>query len=447
MKVRKMSRKVLAATLALSMGVTMTGCNEQRQTVIYDTELPDTIEISSEYQTVNLTEDVSSTKPDYSDIDRDVYDDYYSNLDKAAFNIFNQCVQESKDGENILVSPASIQMALGMAATGAEGETLSEMEKVLGDSLKIGDINTALGYISNNMENAEGVEWNAANSIWMREDSGISIKPSQDYLDTIMKYYNADIFSLPFDDKAGEEMNAWVNKETKGMIPTIVEGKPDGDMHIMNALAFEGKWDDEYEDDDIIEGRTFTGYDGNASEVTMLSSTEDRYFEFGDGTGFIKNYSGGRYSFVGILPKEGVSLKDYIQSVADEKLSFRDAFLNADSGIVHLEMPEFNNKYENEMSSELQNLGMPTAFTGNAEFPGLNTERGMRISSVVHKTYIDVSREGTKAAAVTDVTLRCTGVMIVDDEISITLDRPFIYAIVDNDSGIPIFLGAENVIQ
>ena len=197
----------------------------------------------------------------------------------------------------------------------------------------------------------------------------------------------------------------------------------------------------------------FTNADRSTSNCTMLSSTEDRYFTLGEGTGFIKPYKGGEYSFVGILPEEGVSPEEYIKDLVKNNEDFSKAVREAEYGEVYVTMPEFTTDYGNEgMVDVYKNMGMNLPFDQDkADLKGIFTNDSnskVWIDKIIHKTHIEVDREGTRAAAVTAVEVdTCAAVMPVAEPVVITLDRPFVYAIVDNETGIPVFLGCMNNMQ
>ncbi len=155
--------------------------------------------------------------------------------------------------------------------------------------------------------------------------------------------------------------------------------------------------------------------------------------------GFVKNYAGGKYSFAALLPNEGVSIDDYVASLTGEGLV--TTLKNAQDAGVQAQLPKFTYEYKIKMNDALAALGMPTAFTSGADFTKMsNLPAGkLVIGEVVHKTYIEVTEIGTRAGAVTEVGMELTSMPMFDR--IITLDRPFVYVIVDNATNLPIFIG------
>ena len=182
----------------------------------------------------------------------------------------------------------------------------------------------------------------------------------------------------------------------------------------------------------------------------MMSGSEGIYLNDGQATGFVKYYRDPRYSFAAVLPNEGVSLDEYIASLDGEKL--QNLLNTKEYCEVNTKMPKFEFDYELNMNDTLKALGMPTAFLpGIADFSGLNDLEGMPtwIGKVIHKTHIDLSESGTKAAAVTAVIMEA-GCAIEPDKPEpkeVTLDRPFLFMIVDNTTELPIFIGTVKDIQ
>lgn len=374
------------------------------------------------------------------------YSDDYKNMDKAALKIFGQCLDRDKE-HNVLISPFSINLALGLVENGADGNTLSEMEKVIGGGVSVQNMNKDLRYITSKMESDKDVNWNVANSIWLNTGDNNTVNLKESYINTVSPYYDPMIVGLEFNDEAKDRINGWVNEETHEMIPTILDKPLQGRMALINAVAFEGEWDEPFSEDDILEDFDFTNYDGTTSSITMLSGEGSSYYTFGDGMGFKVDYKGGQYSFVGILPPEDVELSDYVNSLIKEDVSLTECMESESGNKVYYNFPEFKTEYSQEMSEPMKSLGMNEAFTESADFSRLNDGNAMYISQIQHKTYINVNREGTEAAAATAVMMTEGCVMNEDQPPVITLDRPFMYMIVDNTTHMPIFMGAQNVMQ
>lgn len=354
--------------------------------------------------------------------------------------------------QNVLISPTSIQFAFGMTENGADGATLSEMEQIINGGLSIDEWNRGMYALNQRLSSAEEVDWNVADSIWVKNDGSVTLK--EPFVLDAVSYYDADIVMAPFDDSTVVDINAWVNENTNGMIPSLLSTiSPYTRMYLMNAMAFEGEWKEEYEEYQIRENREFTNADGTTSYVTMLSSEEYGYFYLGDGIGFRKNYKGGEYSFVGILPPENQMVEEYVAELLENQESFASAVKELRHDVpVYVEIPEFTLDYDVEMADMLIGMGLEKAFSDedDADFTRMVTEDSapIHIGAVIHKTHIEVDRKGTRAAAITAITMDTTcSVMEVQEPVYIYLNRPFVYAIIDNETGLPIFIGCMNELE
>lgn len=356
--------------------------------------------------------------------------------------------EESKDletDENILISPYSVLSALAMTANGAQGDTLDEMELVLCDGMNIENLNAYLYSLRMDLASSESVAFHTANSIWIKDREDFKVRDS--FLQTEKNYYNADAFLVPMNEDTVEDINDWVNENTKEMIPTLLNEIPeDVVMYLINALAFEGEWEVPYERDQIIEDSTFVNGLGEKENVTMLHSDESWYLYDDKCTGFLKYYKDGRFAFMAILPDEGYSVNDYLEGMTGE--SYQQLFDSRMEGDVDVKMPEFSYEYDTQLKETLNLLGIEKAFADSADFSNMaDVDELLFISQVVHKTFIQVDREGTEAAAVSSINMAVGCAPEEGEPLYVYLNRPFLYAIVDTETGIPIFTGVVNTVE
>jgi len=345
------------------------------------------------------------------------------------------------EGENVLMSPLSVMLALAMTANGAEGETQAEMESLLGGGLSIEELNGYLHTYMDDLPSSRDSKLQIPNSIWFRDAAEFTVEP--DFLQVNADYYGAEIRKEPFDESTVGKINGWVEDHTDSMIKEIIrEISPDTMMYLINALAFDAKWEEEYEKHNVYD-HPFTSWSGETYDVTMMSSTESWYLDDGSAVGFVKPYKGGHYSFAALLPNEGVDIEDYMASMNGEKLL--ETINSAMSATVIAGLPEFTCEDDTLLNRELEKLGMPLAFDAErANLSGLghSSDGNLYIGQVLHKTFISVDRQGTKAAAVTAVEITTECAVEPVDVYYVTLDRPFVYMIVDNATGLPVFIGA-----
>ena len=412
----------------------------QQETPVYATQSGLTAIVG---ETVNLSDYVTADQPELSEMQPDEIQ--IAGISDSSLCLLSANMKENP-GKNVLISPTSILFAFGMAENGAAGETLSEMEQVVNGGIGIDELNPLMYSMNQKLSSADEVSWSVADSIWVRNSEKRELPLQEQFVKDAVTYYDADIIMAPFDETTLEDINAWVNENTHGMIPTLLDEIPsEAIMYLINAMAFEGEWQEQYEDTQIMEGREFNNADGGHSTVTMLSSEETRYMELGGGIGFQKDYKGGEYSFIGILPPEDMSLTEYVEMLvgdyADSGADLAASVRNAKSDMpVYVTMPEFKADYGIEMKELLLNMGMEKPFGMEADFSKMFTDSSAYIGAVYHKTHIEVDRKGTKAAAVTAIEMDEAAA----EGVYIYMNRPFLYGIVDNETGSPIFLGCVN---
>lgn len=370
-------------------------------------------------------------------------DRFISAQAELAVKLFKASVEKSEN-ESVLISPLSIQLALAMTANGANGQTKAEMEKLLGGDIPLEELNAYLYTYINSLPSNEKYKLELANSIWFRDDAE-RLTVEKNFLQTNADYYGAQAYKAPFDQQTVKDINDWVNKHTDGMIEKIIDKiGPDEVLHLINALAFDAKWETPYERHSINDG-IFNALSGEERKVKMMHSEEYKYIETDNATGFIKDYKDGKYAFAALLPNEDVDLYDYIASLTGEGL--KRTLDNAEEEAVNAAIPKFSYDYSLLMNDILAELGMPTAFSPDADFRkmGTSTVGNIFISSVLHKTYIEVDENGTKAAAVTSIQTWDSAAIMPEKEV--ILDRPFVYMIIDNSTNLPIFIGTVTDIQ
>lgn len=350
-----------------------------------------------------------------------------------AVRLFKACSDEEG---NMLVSPLSVLAALSMAANGAEGDTLKEMENVLGMSLD--ELNEFYYNYAAQLVSGEKAKLELANSVWFTADARFTV--NEGFLQKNADIFGADVFKAPFDDGTLNDINSWVNEHTDGMIPSILDEIPqEAVMYLINALAFDAEWAEVYKKSDVWNG-DFTLENGEKRNVEFMHSEEYAYLSGDNCEGFLKYYNGGRYAFAALLPNEGVTVSELVASLDGGKLM---AILNGvkEEG-VSASMPKFETEYSAQLADVLSAMGMPRAFDiETAEFKGLGTSiaGNIYISRVIHKTFISVDERGTRAGAATAV--ECCDEAAMFFEHTIRLDRPFVYMLIDTETNLPFFIG------
>lgn len=367
----------------------------------------------------------------------DMTDNYDENNLLSVMNFSTDLFKANVGRDNTLISPISVLSALGMTANGAQENTLSQMEEVFGISRQ--QLNQLLALYIRSLPDEEKLKVSMANSIWFREGGRIEVE--RDFLQTNANYYDAGIYRAKFDSDTLKAINDWVKKETEGMIENILDEIPDeAMMYLINALSFDAEWETIYNENEVRKD-TFTAEDGSIQTTDMMFSTESLYIDDDQAKGIIKNYAGGKYAFMALLPDEGISVSDYIASLTGEKL--QTLIKEAENTSVFTMIPKFHSEYSVEMSEILQGMGMTDAFDHKkADLTGLGTspEGNLYISRVIHKTTIEVDEKGTKAGAATVVEVVAESAAPVETK-EVLLNRPFVYMIIEKETGLPLFMG------
>ena len=378
----------------------------------------------------NLTENISKNDSDSKAADKEF---------KAAVASFSADLfkYNYSNGKTTLVSPLSVLTALALVQNGAEGETLVQLERALG-GLDRDALNKYMRAYCDFL--SAGDELKIANSVWT--DSSVEAK--QAFLQKAVDSYSAQLFSAPLSDpKTVESINSWVKKNTDGMIPKIIE-KADryAVMMLVNAIAFDAKWETPYKRSDI-EKLEFTSYSGSKKKTDFMCSTENVYLKDGGTVGFMKPYKNGRFAFAALLPDENTGIDDYVASLSGDKLM--KIFSSAKRGNeVNVKMPKFRAEYSAQLIDTLKKMGVKDAFDSKtADFSSLIENRDAYIATVVHKTFIEVDENGTRAAA---STLVGADTMSLMEPYSVFLNRPFVYMIVDTETNLPLFIGVQTEI-
>lgn len=347
--------------------------------------------------------------------------------------------------ENLVFSPASIYLALAMTYAGAEGVTADEMARVLHIDLDAETFHRAMNTLDRELESRsfeEGddrVQLSIANSIWAQQDTTFE----QPFLDTLAVYYGAGVRLVDYKtaaEKARRAINAWVADETNDKITELIpEGMLDEltRLVLVNAIYLDATWAQPFDADETYDG-SFTLEGGRTVQVPMMHQTGRFAYASGDGWQAVQlPYSGNKLAMLLIVPDDG----RFAQVEADLSGTFvADAVAGLGTTDVALTMPKYELRTQAGLNGVLTGLGMATAFDPDrADFSGMTSEERLFISGVVHEAYIAVDEEGTEAAAATGVVMGVTSAPLV--EVQLTIDRPFIFALRDTETGAILFFG------
>jgi len=355
------------------------------------------------------------------------------------FEFFSKVNELSGSDDNLMVSPLSVSMALGMTRNGAANETLEAMTGTLGFAgMTDAEINESYKYIVETFSALDPkVKLQIANSIWYRD--GFSVLPA--FIETNKTYFNAEVAPLDFSSPTAVDIiNGWVNEKTNELIPEILDAIPaDAVMYLVNAVYFKGQWKYQFDKEKTVE-KPFTL--ANASKVqvpAMIQHATYNYFKATDFEAVELPYNQGNYTMTVLLPNYNKSINELISQLTQANWNtWSQQFSETD---IQLQLPRFKYEYKEEnMKPILTALGMGVAFTDNADFARINPNADLSISRVLHNTFIETNEEGSEAAAVTLVEMVETSAG-PDQPYYFTVDRPFVYFISEKSTGTILFIG------
>lgn len=381
------------------------------------------------------------TSPDCSEAElaEQVHDDT-----TFALRLYQQLVATNQD--DLFFSPHSVSVALAMAYAGARGDTEAGMEEAL--SLTLGQEGThpamnaldlaLVGREDEAVDASQPFTLNLVNSVWAQEGADIET----DWLDTLAMHYGAGAWTVDFaadPEAAREAINAEISEATEGMIPELLaEGTIDAGTPLVltNAVLFKASWNTAFEEEDTVDGE-FTTISGEAATVPMMRGTVSARYAEGEGYQAVElPYDGEMFSMLLLIP-EADTFSSFEASLDVD--AFEAIWGALDDQSVALTLPRWETRSDYSLVSALGNLGMSTAFGAAADFTGISGSLPLTIDDVLHQAVITVDEEGTEAAAATAVVFETGG--IPEDPVTVSVDRPFLYAVLDRQTGAVLFLG------
>ena len=322
---------------------------------------------------------------------------------------------------NVLLSPASLALALGMAAEGAAGETLTELL----EALDARDASGLRGIVPGEIQSANAAF--AAPELPLKDD----------YVRRLSEGYGAEWFDL--DAGVVEKVNAWVAAHTDGLIDRLLREAPDPQtgLILINAVAMDARWEKPFEACDTVED----AFHAPGGDVTVEMMYQQETFDYveRDGLQIVRlPYSNGALEMWIALPGEGVGMEGLLDALAERGMAGLTE--GAEARTVNLFLPKFDLSSENSLSEALKALGVELPFSGDADFSGIS-EVPVMIDEVLQKVRVQLDEEGTRAAAATALTVKCMAMLPVEEPVELRADRPFAFAISDGETGSVCFAG------
>lgn len=377
--------------------------------------------------------DAAASAPDSAT--RPVYESF-------GFALFRDAAQHGAG--NLFLSPVSAGLALGMAYSGARGPTRGDMARTLGvEGIAPEDVAAANARMLESLRGQHDVELLIANALWAQQ--GVSLAP--EFIVGTRRDFGADVQTLDFRSPAAlAVINGWVARSTNGKIPTILTSQPDPLPVLMlaNAVYFKGKWASKF-DSANTQNRAFSRLDGSQVQRRMMTRTGTYAIGSAKHLAVLRMpYVGDRFGLYVLLPDSGVGLGAAYQAL--DAASW-DALVSTGFGsrAVHVVLPRFTIRTGATLNAALKRLGMASAFSAAADFGGMMPAaaagRRIAISDVRQQTFIEVTEEGTEAAAATSVGVTATAVHREPPVVQFVADRPFVAVLRDDRTGAILFIG------
>jgi len=365
---------------------------------------------------------------------------------RFAFELYDQ--YKDTDG-NVFFSPHSVSSALQMVHEGARGKTAEEIRSVFhfseDNATRIRSF--AKLYEQTNPQNAN-YQLSTANALWAQNDYPFD----QNYLKTVETYYRGKATNLDFvsdTENSRQTINEWVSDKTAQKIPELFAPgslNPLTRLVLTNAIYFKGKWATSFEKI-MTQERDFTTSTGAKTKCQMMNIKKSfGYVETAEYQALELPYENNDLSMMVILPQAG-KMAPVENALSMEKFAAIKKELKPE--LVNVFLPKFKFDTSYNMNETLVKMGMPTAFDQvNADFSGMydkaKTAENLYIGLVIHKAYVDVYEEGTEAAAATGVAMQATSAVMPQSAKIFNADRPFVFAIVHNQTGAILFMGKIN---
>lgn len=393
-------------------------------------------ELASDLPRADVSADAENDLEQLAAANREFALDLYHQLQSGAGNLF--------------YSPYSISSALAMTYAGAEGQTAEEMAAVFHFLLEEDRLHPAFNALGQYLESladqelpddmGEPFQLNIANAIWGQKDFHFE----SEFLDTLAVHYGAGLRLLDFiqsPDESRVTINDWVSDETKERIQDLIpEGAIQSDTRLVlsNAIYFKAAWLETFEES-LTEDGIFYGLGGEEIITPMMSLGSDASLPYYLGDGFQAvqlPYVGGQVAMLVLVPDEGEfsafeeDLNPEILDLIIENLAYQ---------AMYLKFPKYEFESEVSLAAILAQMGMPSAFSGSADFSGMTGDKDLFISDVFHKAFVSVDEEGTEAAAATAVLMALTAAP--QDPLHMVVDRPFLFLIRDVQTNTILFMG------
>lgn len=397
---------------------------------VQDEEIKD--EIVQNKEIVQLSAEIDE-KNEYTKVDS------YDALQKFSYDFFANNI----DTENPVFSPLSAYVAMSMTGCGANANTKTEFENVLGSEMM--DISSDL--MHSYYSDGELFKLYLANSVWIDDEFEVRNEWIMDVAsDLKCDVYQTDISTV----EAMEGMNNWIEEKTNGMIKDMLREPLEeaSKLALFNSVYFKSKWQSPFEAGDTFGGE-FTCADNTVVNTKMMHKSEEEldYIKNDFCDGIMLPYkgedSGLNLAYIALKPTSDSNIRDILPKMTKQVMT--DLIKNNQTKLVNLTLPKYTIECDKQLNDSLIDMGISDAFDSKkADFSNMGTaaiNENLFISLVKQRTKIIVDEEGTEAAAVTETIMALGCALREEDPIEVKFDKPFMYLIMDTDRNIPLFMG------
>lgn len=423
-----MNRKMMSAAMIATAALAFTSCSTSKSA---QTGNKNQVSVKDDGIATLPAEDMDPTFLIYSDAQRNVV----KKNNDFAFNLFHQI--QGMDGK--VVSPMSVAYLMGMLANGADGATQQQILKAIGcEGVSLQEVNElyqGMMQVLGKQDKQTKVE--IANYIAINKNNKIN----KDFAQEVSQSYQAAIESLDFSSsKTTQRINHWCSEQTDGMIPKIIDQVDAGAVsYLMNAIYFNGTWAEKF-DAHNTKQETFRGYTRDIQKVDMMHQVKKFYYTENEMYKAVDlPYGNGSFSMTVLLPNEGKGIDEMMKSLNAE--SFAKMHQNMENCMVNLKLPKFTTETKLDLNDIISKFGAPMIFNPSQANFSHFADGNFFVSKMLQKAKIEVSEQGTKAAAVTAAVMLTSLAPTQIRNVEFFANRPFVYAITDRQSGAILFMG------
>lgn len=423
--------KMSAMAMAVIMGISLCGCTTAEKKSVGESE--------AVKKTVFETREPEETQRVATEEDKEIF---VEGVNDFSYKLF----EKMTNGENVVLSPYSVAMALSMVDVGAKGEAKKELEQVLG----IKDLDrwnsSVKWYLHRDF--GEHTKVLTANSLWMDEGFSLSDDAEESFLNVLTDYYDARVEqrNLHTDDTR-EVINQWAAEHTEDMIPEIYEKNIEDDvrMLLLNAIYFEGKWQNSFQESATCQQKFYGTKENTMVDMMHQYDQSYRYAEYENLRAIELPYEDDTTVMDIIMRKrftcgigELTTLEYWNELTKKEKKNFLENISTSNyENFSEIALPKFDMDWGESMVDQLKQMGITSVFGEKADRSPSFSE--LVVSDVFQRAKIIVDEAGTKAAAVT-VVEECDSVMLGENR-KFLVEEPFLFVIRDVETGTILFMG------